>query len=689
MFQLEEISLRNFKIHRKLDVSFTQGINVIVGDNGCGKSSLIRAIEFVNTGKTSLDKADLITAGETSGYVREKFQLFGKPGTIERHLDTSKVVLEYDGKKYLKSSEVAEIWDSLLQIDGHIFSNVIIAHQKQIPLLFNGLDAIREKIFHKIFMVPPTDKIRKIIWDKYITKCPPPRPEENILEIESRMSELVVQINPLQEKLDLLVSSLLTDEQYSGILSYLSNLQQCKTDELAYPALAGQLAAGTDKCMLLEDVVTSKVAAMAGVDIQQLTTARDTLLSNKRIAGLRQKAVESLELYTSVSPGYERAMTLRSVQESLVTATSELAAANDIRAAAKHDESVRVAALAQFATLTGKEACPTCKQSLTDMKAYLEDLNTQRDTAVQAHKDAQIVYTKAVALHAKCQAALTTAKKSVDDLAAAEALVNSYEDVSFDQAQLDEITAVISAFSADKDAHTTAVNQLKVERQKIVTLETKIAALRAYTGETSIDEETQQLNEVVAANKENLRQKDAAQAELAKLNAEVAMLQNRIENTNANKVINGKRDNYLGLLQQAYDVLHNSQFPRALTQSYSQLVEEELSIQLSNFQLPYRAKIGEAFKIHMINSEGLVMPEVSGGQEMIIGMCLRMALHTLFSSSFPLIIIDEGTTHLQEKNVRAYFDFLTEIKNKSNIKQIIAIDHNEGIQSVADHVIHL
>jgi exonuclease SbcC len=138
----------------------------------------------------------------------------------------------------------------------------------------------------------------------------------------------------------------------------------------------------------------------------------------------------------------------------------------------------------------------------------------------------------------------------------------------------------------------------------------------------------------------------------------------------------------------AYDVLHTSQFPRRLVQTYGTVVEEELQQQLQRFDLPYRANINEDFRI-VVTRDGHVVPRLSGGQEMVVGLCLRLALHSMFSQAFPMLIIDEGTTHLDEENKKLYFQCVKDLKADKIIQQLIIIDHSSLLTEAVDHVIRL
>ena len=49
---IKKIELQNFMVHRSKAVTFTNGINLILGNNQTGKSSLLEAVTFALFAKT-------------------------------------------------------------------------------------------------------------------------------------------------------------------------------------------------------------------------------------------------------------------------------------------------------------------------------------------------------------------------------------------------------------------------------------------------------------------------------------------------------------------------------------------------------------------------------------------------------------------------------------------------------------
>jgi DNA repair exonuclease SbcCD ATPase subunit len=111
---------------------------------------------------------------------------------------------------------------------------------------------------------------------------------------------------------------------------------------------------------------------------------------------------------------------------------------------------------------------------------------------------------------------------------------------------------------------------------------------------------------------------------------------------------------------------------------------------LSYFNLPYKIKVEDGFKIRLYSDDNPnPLPKVSGGQEIMVGICLRLALHNMFAQSFNILVVDEGTTHLDETNRQNYFNIIGELRKQKIINQLIVIDHDPNLTSVVDQLIQL
>ena len=89
---LKELQLRNIRSYIEETVTFPTGSTLLAGDIGCGKSSLLLAIEFALFGasRTELPAELLLRKGTTSGSVSLTFELPEKNVKIIRHLKKDK-----------------------------------------------------------------------------------------------------------------------------------------------------------------------------------------------------------------------------------------------------------------------------------------------------------------------------------------------------------------------------------------------------------------------------------------------------------------------------------------------------------------------------------------------------------------------------------------------------------------------
>ncbi|MEM4409939.1 MAG: AAA family ATPase, partial [Candidatus Caldarchaeum sp.] len=78
---LLELSLKNFVIIDKLSVQFGEGLNVITGETGAGKSLIVDALGLVLGGKSS---ADYVRSGEDEAEVEALFLIKDNKSVRER-----------------------------------------------------------------------------------------------------------------------------------------------------------------------------------------------------------------------------------------------------------------------------------------------------------------------------------------------------------------------------------------------------------------------------------------------------------------------------------------------------------------------------------------------------------------------------------------------------------------------------
>jgi DNA repair exonuclease SbcCD ATPase subunit len=494
MMILNELTLRRFRIHDNLTIKFSSGVTGIVGRNGTGKSSIIEAIGFLFTGETDDPKEQVITAGASgTAYVRGKFTLNGKEGVIERALDTSRVILEYDGQKLVKASEVRDMWAKMIQVDSHIFQHVIMAKQKKIPELFSGETAVREKAFQRIFMVPNTEKLRSLIWDGYIKTCPPPLPEDDVHAIDLQLARLRTELTPKEEKLLLMSTSVLSEQQMMAVLGYTDHYNRCIQDARKRPILEAQLAEAKAN-------VESFVSQFTALGEQLRTIPEDLESQYAELVTKKEQYRQHLQAKSALASACETMQSLKVDPVALQAEIDELQQRCDTHRSAVMSNQLEVQKVRQeihgLQNLSGAATCPTCHQPLTDVAQHLADAQSRllSLTSDGAYAQSQLEAQREILQSRKAVLSQWHALNAQVQALNAQA-TGSY--VEYDEARL------MAVMTLRQHVQTTLTTMRQLDNARIQTeasvrvLEEQLKHLVEYTGNATPAEELTLMNEVL------------------------------------------------------------------------------------------------------------------------------------------------------------------------------------------------
>jgi len=169
--KINKVHLDNYRVHEKLDIEFVKGINLLLGSNGKGKSSILEAIGYAlfESDMRRKNQKEAIKIGTSRAKIQVEFT-----GIDEIDYVVEKLI-PGGTKFYKKGSEPdpsindknrVETIKRLCGVKGDlkgIYDNVIIAKQNEFINAFKESDAKREEIFNKIF----NTEIYKKIFDGY------------------------------------------------------------------------------------------------------------------------------------------------------------------------------------------------------------------------------------------------------------------------------------------------------------------------------------------------------------------------------------------------------------------------------------------------------------------------------------------------------------------------------------------
>ena len=681
---LTNLWLSNFRNHRKLHLNLKTGVTGIVGDNGTGKSSIIESILFALTGQLFYgSKQEAMTLGEDTGSVSIGFILHDKPGKLQRHLDVPKVTLTYDGVDYKKSTEVKELWDKLLQISTEIVEKVIIAQQGHIPMLFSGEQSVREKVFQKIFLVPNTERLRKILWDKYLKQAPPIIPVEDIHQLKDNYDKAENEFNRIQY--DIKQLNILSEDKLDELKTHLAYLNKCVGDVGKHGILMEGIKNVYEQQEDLKTKIKDIKLALGTDRIATFERQRTMLLQCKGIYAQKLKLESELEQLV-LPYSREEYVVCKNDYRQLEIHKTEL---YESLVEAKHWNNALAGRVNSIIAVKDEDVCPKCGQKIqitdeefkaledefaksgrTMEQLFIDHRASERDLAVLSRKIAQYDNVD------------TDRKQLTNQLA-------QFKAITFDEETLNKINEAIDyCKELQKDLNDSNIEYHQLETKKAM-LEKELNDIAIYSGNSSAERERNDVSNKIANNTDNIRIYQQKSIQLKVKEAELISIAERLETATISRDKNTKRNKYVETLNKIYDVLHSSQFPRKLILNYADVVTERLQENLDCFNIPYKARVADNFKIEMLDDDDRVLPVVSGGQEIQVGISLHLGLHDLFSQSFPLLIVDEGTTHLDQTNRKAYFEIIKNLKEKSKLRQILIIDHDPALAEVVDHIINL
>jgi len=682
--EIKKLILKNFRSHRSALFEFTEGVTGIIGGNGSGKSSIVEAVIFLLTGEGyGKTKADMLTVGQTSGYVIGHIIINGKEAILERHVDTAKVNFMYEGKTYKKSSEVNEIWDSLFQIDKNIVQNVIVSSQGEITLLFNGDNATREKLFQKIFMVPNTTKLRDTIWNNYIKTAPPEYPVKDTVELESDIQCLEQMIKMETEDLNNLS---VDEDQYTELVTrqaFLKSVQEAeKTNEFLQASLE-KAEARVNELEVEKNPLLNKVAF---IPIDEYRTSLADLKAAKpnyekkldyqlKKAALQAPAivfdeVDELQL-KGLEAGYHDLKGLK-------TSTGLSLAAID-KKIAEHKAS----------GLAGG-TCPTCGSEVTDVAKMIEHLQTEKQPLIETYNKQSKSLEEASKQLGQKQFDYDLSTKYKRQLADIDYALDLYKNASFDQEEYDLCAGVVQKYILLEGKLHEVEAAYKQAENELNSIKLKLASAPKYDKES---EEFRPEKIAVALGIEEFQKRrenaKTLEVSIATKKQELKSSKQELQDNKSYKEKNIKRKEYTGVLNSVYELFHTTKFPRALIHTYASTVSEYMNEVLTSFEFPYKAQVNESFGIDIFNEEGLQLPAISGGQQVMVGFSLRLALHNMFVGAFPFMIVDEGSYGLNNENSKKYFEIIKTLGKSSKFKQVIVIDHHSELSEYVDNTINL
>ena len=158
--KINRVELKNYRNHSSGDFSFDRGINLLLGKNGAGKSSILEAAgHALFDADLRSNASDAVSRGSKTATITVTFEGGdGNEYVVERKIGSSNSVRLYlKGEKSSRVEGKEAVLQKIKELAGieanekNLFQNVITASQNKIVNIFSDRPADREKTFNQIF----------------------------------------------------------------------------------------------------------------------------------------------------------------------------------------------------------------------------------------------------------------------------------------------------------------------------------------------------------------------------------------------------------------------------------------------------------------------------------------------------------------------------------------------------------
>ena len=681
--KIEIVQLENIRSHMKSTVPFARGFNCLVGGLGCGKSSILYAIDFALFGDPLGRSYDyLLREGADSGKVAVQFVQNGKSYKISRGLkrrgkgigqDFDELEL-YEGENLmasLKSEAVTEQFKAITGLDKELFREIVWIRQEHLKELLDTRPRDRQTRLDELFGLSDYNTAwtnianyqRDYETEKRVFEKDPDvvgmeklnteynRTVEEFSLVEIELKEIAKKLNEAKKALE---EADLKLKKLEEVRLELEELKQSETETLA------NLKNLEDSSESLAEKIVAKKNAIENLN-QRLNTMEAQMKSYK----------EELSAI-GVSPNQP----LETLKNYLVTFEDQISSLKGEQEAAIRgirDDEKRVSALST------ENRCPLCLQSISEdyknglMQRLQEGNNERQKTIDHLQNDIK-----------ELQQTKNKANTAFSNL---QTIIPRIADL---RTRIDEESQALNELSQEFE------NKQRLEkemREQLDSLRLEISKLDVSQLETAKTQKNQAQDQFYTI-QSDLRAKEDSKKYLVKRLDEtkerIDQAQQKIERmekiAKVVEVIGGIRDAYRSIQPKL-----RSEFVKVLRNFVQQVLDSLVGGEGSLINV----LIDETYTPYVKSESGVEreVSNLSGGERTLLAFAYRLGLGQLIMQSrtghgLSMLLLDEPTESLGRED--GSIDRLAEaISRLKAIEQIIAVTHSEAFAEKAEHVIRL
>jgi len=671
----------------------------IFGPNGCGKTTLTEAIVSAMTNrwtgiadtkkKVIRDKAK----EKDKAYVDITFQHAEQQVHLLNSIRPDKITITGADGKYVEGWDGVKARMESLGISSDVL-NAVFLRQNAIDALFSATSTDRATVYQKMLMLGDLALAKKTLGIFAGFKKTQLTVQDKSGEINAEIERLRAERVEIETQRDAILVQCLTNEEYEVLRDSVALVAQRNSIIADIKKIAKRGKESREKIETAKKVLTGeaqwrvdlaatkKYVAVAAADLQAIRQYAIDIAKYAEYKAKKNKIdADESKLKTIVIKPFDQEEWLKITTDGKVLA-------------GKRDE--LHAWIESMAKFKGKSKCPTCNQAIDDIQKMITDKSKQRDTY-----DAQLLDLRAKAkdLKAKKEAfdAATTEKANLTSkIAGAKAtlgkaveqpeLTEKAERIKrIEQARIKirKRNATVKLLRAARADYRAAVPSLK---EQITTYRARRATL------TEIDKPGEDRSA-------DLEAQDRLRAKASELKGKIKQVKESVERQQAELASNAKKiEDSLVMLQRidviekASELLHPTRMPLRVSRACLKELEPAINRNIKRFGGGFSCRPTDDLDlmISMPDRSERSISRLSIGQRVVLSICFWLAQLELFAGDIGMLVLDEPTANLDERNRRYLGEVLKAVsRSLRNRLQMIVITHDPLLKPSFDRIIEI
>ncbi len=210
---IEKVEMKNYLSHKNSEIGFSTGVNIIIGKNGAGKSSVVDAVRLALFGSSDMERR-IVSYRETEATVKFRFRHNSHEYEIIRIIEnkrgkenTKRAIIYRDGVRLGEGvTEVNQAVERELEMGRTAFINSVYVKQGDIDRLITSTPAQRKDVMSEIIGLKDYERALKnldpILKNLEFEIRDFPQKKDQIKKIEEDLGQLKENLRISSEKID-------------------------------------------------------------------------------------------------------------------------------------------------------------------------------------------------------------------------------------------------------------------------------------------------------------------------------------------------------------------------------------------------------------------------------------------------------------------------------------------------------